>query len=150
MTQRDEEVLASVLQDHETSGIHGPLHCSLACGAVVLAALASEGASVTFDGTVGAVSALRHGIEAELALLPDGEPRLRFDAGAKAAYLWCLGLLTDLDAAASERERIAAEAVREERWFRRDVLLALEPQRGQPGESGSTSAGGSASGDPEP
>jgi hypothetical protein len=31
--------LAAAAQDHETSGIHGPLHCSLACGSSLLAAL---------------------------------------------------------------------------------------------------------------
>ena len=33
------ESLARAAQDHETSGIHGPLHCSLACGASLFAAL---------------------------------------------------------------------------------------------------------------
>lgn len=28
----DVRLLAQAAQDHETSGIHGPLHCSLACG----------------------------------------------------------------------------------------------------------------------
>ena len=33
------ESLAKAAQNHETSGIHGPLHCSLACGASLFAAL---------------------------------------------------------------------------------------------------------------
>ena len=33
----DVERLAAAAQNHETSGIHGPLHCSLACGATVAA-----------------------------------------------------------------------------------------------------------------
>ena len=31
--------LAGAAQNHETSGIHGSLHCSLACGASLFAAL---------------------------------------------------------------------------------------------------------------
>ena len=33
------ESLARAAQNHETSGIHGSLHCSLACGASLFAAL---------------------------------------------------------------------------------------------------------------
>ena len=36
------ESLARAAQNHETSGIHGSLHCSLACGASLFAALEDE------------------------------------------------------------------------------------------------------------
>ena len=36
------ESLAKAAQNHETSGIHGSLHCSLACGASLFAALEDE------------------------------------------------------------------------------------------------------------
>ena len=36
------ESLAGAAQNHETSGIHGSLHCSLACGASLFAALDEE------------------------------------------------------------------------------------------------------------
>ena len=36
------ESLAGAAQNHETSGIHGSLHCSLACGASLFAALEEE------------------------------------------------------------------------------------------------------------